>query len=623
MLNNKFLFVLGLFLIFNTNAFAQKDKVLFTVNGEKIMNSEFSRVYEKNLSLISDPSQKDLDNYLELYINYKLKLQDAYAKKMDTIGSYLREYEKYENQLIQPYLKDENIELDLIKEAYDRLKKEVNASHILIKTEKGQDTLQAYNKLLDIRNRIEKGEDFDKLARESSQDPSANKNAGNLGYFTAFQMVYPFENIVYNTKVGEVSMPFKTQFGYHIVKLNDIRDSKGEVEVAHIMLKGDIEKNKPIIENIKKQLSEGTDFAELAKTQSQDGGTAKNGGLLPKFGSGRMIPSFENVAFSLKNEGDISDPFQTDFGWHIIKLIKKHPLESFENMKESLKQKVEQGQRAQLIGNSVVKRLIKEYDIIVNDAKLAEFSKPDWRANENLQKKDPLLTIEGQKYSVGDFYNYYEKQANNTTHQVFNTYQEEKIIDIYKARLPQQHPELKETMKEYRQGLLLFDMMQNRIWDRSEKDTLGLNTFFETQKDKYKWGKRAKLTVVNLKKQNMEVLKALQNQVDNDSIWSQYKDTCLVDIRNEVIELSDEKYPKELKADASEYLFAPSGSQFKLYYVKEILPESSKKLSEVKGKVMSDYQDQLEKDWIKELRTKYVVKVNKSTLKKLKAKYKN
>ncbi len=620
--NNRF-FIFGLVLILSLNTFAQKDKVLFTVNGEKVMNSEFSRVYEKNLSLINDPAQKDLENYLELYINYKLKLQDAYAKKMDTIGIYLREYEKYENQLIQPYLKDENVELDLIKEAYDRLKKEVNASHILIKTEKGQDTLIAYNKLIEIRNKIINGEDFAKLARKNSQDPSASKNGGNLGYFTAFQMVYPFENEVYNTKIGEVSMPFKTQFGYHIVKVNDIRESKGEVEVAHIMLKGDSDNNKNIIENIKKQLNEGADFAQLAITQSQDGGTSKNGGLLPKFGSGRMIPSFENVAFTLKNEGEISEPFQTEFGWHIIKLIKKYPIGSFESMKETLKQKVEQGQRAQLIGNSVVKRLLKEYVIVVNDTKLAAFSKPEWQTDSNLKKNEVLLTIEGQKFSAADFYNFFSKQSNKPLNQAFNTYKEEKILEIYKARLPQKFPDLKETMKEYREGLLLFDMMQNRIWDRAEKDTLGLNSFFKTQKDKYKWEKRAKLTIVNLKKQNMEVLKALQNQVDNDSIWSQYKDTCLLDINDNVIEVTDEKYPKDLKAEASEYLFFPSGNQFKLYYVKEILPESSKKLSEVKGKVMSDFQDQLEKDWIKELRTKYTVKINKKALKKLKAKYHN
>lgn len=622
MLKKSFILSILVTIISVINGIAQKNPVLFTVNGEKFYSSEFSKIYEKNLSLVNDPSQKDIDNYLNLFIHYKLKLQEAYLLKMDTIGSYRREYAKYENQLIQPYLKDKNLEIDLLNEAYLRSKKEVNASHILIKIEKGEDTLMAYQKIKAIRDRIINGEDFAKIAKENSNDPSASKNGGNLGYFTAFQMVYPFENVAYQTQVGEVSQPFKTQFGYHILKVLDTRDSKGEVEVAHIMIKGNEDKNKSLIDDLKTQLNNGANFTELAKNYSQDGGTSKNGGILPKFGSGRMIPSFETVAFSLTNEGDISEPFKTEYGWHIVKLIKKYPIGSFDDMKSMLKQKVDQGQRAELMGNSVVKRLLKEYQIIVNEEKLAEFSKPEWLQNITLQKNDVLLSIEGKKFTINEFFKYYQANNNLPLNQSFNKFKEEKVLEIYKAKLPDIHPELKETMKEYREGLLLFDLMQKRIWDKAEKDSIGLQNYFESHKDEFQWKERAKMTIATLKTQNGEaILNSLLQKIENDSIWNTNKDLGLIDIKDEEMETANENFPKDLKLEAGQHIILPLGINYKLYFIKEILPISHKSLNEVRGKVMSNYQDQIEKDWMMALKKQYTVKVNKKSLKNLKIKY--
>ena len=622
MLNRSSFVTLVIAVVISTSSFAQKDKVLFTVNGEKVFASEFSRVYEKNLSLVNDPTQKDIDNYLNLYVNYKLKLQEAYQLRMDTVDAYKREYAKYEGQLIQPYLKDENLELDLLKEAYERSKKEVNASHILVKIEKGEDSLVAFQKINAIRDRILAGEDFAKVAKEVSNDPSAASNGGNLGYFTAFQMVYAFENKAYETKVGELSMPFRTQFGYHILKVNDIRDSKGEVEVAHIMLKGDFDQNKPLIDNIKTQLDNGADFAELAKNYSQDGGTSKNGGLLPRFGSGRMIPSFDAVAFSMEKEGDVSQPFKSEFGWHIIKLINKYPIGTFEEMKPTLKQKVDQGQRAQLMGNSVVKRLLKEYSIVVNQEKLKNFGLSNWSENTSLQKQDVLLTIEGNKIKSVDFYNYYSKNKYLPYMQAFNQFKEEKILDIYKARLPEKNIDLKETMREYREGLLLFDLMQKRIWEKAEKDSLGLQNYFDTHKNEFMWKERAKMTVITLKNQTVDtLLELLKNKVATDSIFSSVKDTELIDIREEIQELTHENFPKGLSPEVGAYKIFPVGNNFKLYYINELLPVTYKSLHEVKGKVMSDYQDQLEREWVEQLKNRFSVKINKKTLQSLKIKY--
>ncbi|MCF6279364.1 MAG: peptidylprolyl isomerase, partial [Flavobacteriaceae bacterium] len=321
------------------NVYSQNsDSVLFTIDDEPVLTSEFLRVYSKNLDIVTDKNQKDIKNYLELFINYKLKIKQAYDLKFDTIQSYKSELASYKKQLMEPYLRDDTVLNDLVKEAYDRSLIEINASHILMKTnfKSPQDTLAAYNKILEARDRIIDGEEFATVAKEYSQDPSAQKNDGNLGYFSAFSMVYPFENAAYATEIGEISQPFKTKFGYHIIQVHSKRNTRGEVEAAHIMIRGDSDESETKINKIYSKLVNGDDFGVLAKTLSEDTYTAKKNGSLGRFGSGRMVKEFEDNAFSLVNTGDYSQPFKTKFGWHIIKLVNKFPVESFDKVKKEL-----------------------------------------------------------------------------------------------------------------------------------------------------------------------------------------------------------------------------------------------------------------------------------------------
>jgi peptidyl-prolyl cis-trans isomerase SurA len=235
----KIIIALVICVILPLNAQNKKDKVLLTIENKPVYVSEFLRVYNKNKEVVSQENKKDINEYLDLFINYKLKLRQAYDLKLDTVPSYIKEFTKYKEQLIEPFLKDRNVTDNLVREAYDRMKQEVKASHILVKLDAHalpKDTLKAYNKLIEAREKILKGADFEVVAKEYSEDPSAKKNGGDLGYFTAFSMVYRFENAAYTTNIGDISMPFKTNFGYHIVKVNDKRASKGEVKVAHIMV---------------------------------------------------------------------------------------------------------------------------------------------------------------------------------------------------------------------------------------------------------------------------------------------------------------------------------------------------------------------------------------------------
>ena len=281
----------------------ESDEVLVTIGDDEIHVLEFLSVYNKNIDIVKDKNQKDINNYLELFINYKLKVKQAYDLQLDTIQSYQSELKSYRRQLMEPYLRDDTVLEKLVKETYDRSLIEINASHILVKTNdksSTKDTLEAFVKITDARKKIANGGDFVEIAKLYSEDPSVTKNDGNLGYFSAFDMVYPFENIAYNTPLKGVSEPFKTRFGYHIVKINDIRKSKGEIEASHIMIKGASKESIEKINTIYKQLNRGEDFSFLAKNVSEDTFSAKQEGSLGKFGTGKMVKEFEEVAFSLE-----------------------------------------------------------------------------------------------------------------------------------------------------------------------------------------------------------------------------------------------------------------------------------------------------------------------------------
>ncbi len=613
------LFTLTFVMLSFLNVTAQKDRVLFSVDGENVYSSEFSRVYEKNLSLVTDPAQKDLDNYLELYINYKLKLKEAYDLKMDTVPSYIKEYNKYKGQLLEPYLKDADTEKDLIQEAYDRMKQEVNASHILIKVSKSaspEDTLKAYNKLNDIRNRILNGASFEEEAKANSEDPSAKQNGGNLGFFTVFQMVYPFENAAYTTKMGEVSPVFKTKFGYHIVKVIEKRPSRGEVEVAHIMLSGNVDTNKPQIEKLKKELDGGADFSDLAKRYSQDQGSAKKGGLLAKFGAGRMVKAFEKVAFSLEHEGDISEPFKTRYGWHIIKLIKKYPVPMFDKVEALIKKRVIQGQRAKILGKSVVNRLAKEYTIVEHRDLIRGST------NQGLLSDTTILTIEGKDVDVSEFKSFMNYHKRTPPEKAFELFKEEQILEYYKTQLPRLFPEVKQTLQEYEEGLLLFDLMQTKIWDKAEKDSVGLAHYFEKHQKEYQWKERADAIIVTCDK--MENAVVAQNMFETDTVESikkQLANTGLVDIKEGAFEKDNSVFPEGLEFKKGVSKIFTVDNHFVVTKIKDLLPAGPKTLQETRGKVISKYQDHIEAEWLKSLRNRYSVVVNKKTLKKLKKHY--
>ncbi|NVJ88815.1 MAG: peptidylprolyl isomerase [Flavobacteriaceae bacterium] len=522
--------------------FAQKNnEVLLTINDEKITVAEFKRIYEKNLDAIDNKEAKNLGKNIELFIKYKLKVQEGYALKFDTLPSYKKEIELYRNQLSAPYLQDSSYINKLVKDAYFRTVNEVKAKHILIRTPNvptPSDTLKAYTKIIKIRDRIVKGEDFGKVAEEVSEDPSARDdkktgrkgNQGNLGYFSAFKMVYPFEEAAYNTKVGEVSMPFRTRFGYHILKVDDFRKSKGEVEVAHVLIKDLSKKGEQKINEVYAKLQQDEQIGSLAQRYSDDLGTKSRDGKLRKFGTGVMVKPFEDVAFSLEKEGDYSKPFKTSFGWHIVQLIKKHPVKPFNKLKNELENRVKSGSRVQLSKKAVIEKLKAKYKIVENAKAKAILNRNELAKIPKDSLQETLFTINSKKITQEDFVAFAKNRRNKPNFELYNEFLDNEILNYYKNNLEKTEPEFAYTYQEYKDGLLLFELMQEKIWNKSIKDTLGLKNYFNANLTKY--------STKDLNTIKGEVMNDYQNYLENN--W-------ITDLRKKAVISINKKTFKKLK----------------------------------------------------------------------------
>jgi peptidyl-prolyl cis-trans isomerase SurA len=627
------------------------DPVLLTVGKRDIRKSEFEAVYHKN-NRTPQTDEKALNEYLDLYINFRLKVAEAEELGLDTSESFKTELKGYRTQLAQPYLTDNEVSEQLIREAYDRSLTDVKASHILIKVDENalpKDTLAAYNKALKVRDRILKGEDFAKVAKEISEDPSAKENGGDLGYFTSMQMVYPFENAAYNTKVGELSMPVRTRFGYHILKVFDKRPARGQILAAHIMVStrgmqtaADSLSAKQKLEEIVGKIKQGIDFAELAKQFSDDSGSASKGGQLPWFGTGKMVPEFENAAFNLKNNGDVSDIFQTRFGWHVVKRLDYKNIPSFEELKPELKQKITKDSRSQKSRESFIARVKQENNFKENLKNRDEFVrvmdstffKGEWKAEKAAKLNKELFTLGNKKYTQSDFAKYIETQQSSQSvidyklliETLYRTFVDKSVIDFEDALLEQKHADFRNLMNEYRDGILLFELTDKKVWSKAVKDTSGLEAFYTSNKNNYMWGERAEADIfycnneATAAKTRKLIEKTKKKGYNNEELQKQINTDSQLNLR--IVSGKFSKGDNRI-VDAVEWLPGLSknqniDNQVVFVNIKSKIAPQPKNLKEARGIVTAEYQNHLEKEWIKELKGKYVVKVNNDVLKTVK-----
>ena len=644
---------LALFLTLSINAIAQNTKdVLFSIDNATYNTDEFKRIYLKNLDLVKDDSQKDLNQYLDLFIGYKLKVNKAYKLGLQNNTKYQNELSSYRNQLSKTYLNDSKVTNQLIEEAYVRSLKEVKASHILLSFDeniKGADTLAFYNKALELKKKIEKGESFETVALANSQDPSVADNKGNLGYFSSFRMVYPFECAAYKTKIGEISNPIRTRFGYHLIKVTDVRDNKGEVTVAHIMIlnpeDGTIEaktKAKQTIDDIYKKIQQGESFEALAGQFSEDKSSAVKGGVLQRFGTGQLSSeAFENSAFSLVNKGDISQPFESGFGWHIVKLIEKHPIKSLAESKSDLEAKIKRDERSIIITNTLASKLKLKYTIETNKIQFQNIEK---MVNDDIYSQTweipsdrgsvvgDLITIDKtKKINTPSFANYIHSQQKNklTTKPVkklvaelFESWKGEQLIAYYNDNLENEFPEFKNIMDEYRDGLLLFDLMEKEIWDKSKTDTIGLKKYYDFNKSKYNWKERYDVDI--LSSTDSKVMEAAQKMLQKgksiEYIKAKFnkKDKIAIMVKSGLFEKNYDildKLPTISKGVNNTYKDANYSF---VINVKNIKPVENKEFEDCKSRVINDYQQYLEATWVDELKKEFSIKVNQDSFEKVK-----
>jgi len=619
------------------NVFPQD--ILLEIEDDKITLEEFKHIFNKN----NDNSNIDkayLDEYIELFINFKLKVKEAKELGFDTVSTFIDELEGYRKQLAKPYLRDDQFNEELFDEALERIQYDINASHILININDDNND-EAIGKINDIRRQIVNGNiSFEEAAVKYSDDKSAIDNNGNLGYFTAFMMVYDFESIAYNTQIGNISKPVKTKYGYHLIKVNDKRLAVGERKVAHIMFKTAKNANQKIIDKAYLKIKEtydllrnGDPFAEVAEKFSEDRSTAIKGGVLPSFGVGKMVSDFEEQAFKLKELGDFSQPFRTDFGWHIVMLIEDFPVTLNDDLYLSVKTGIEKDSRSKLSSEFMSKKLKDLYKIKVykenfnslRRAAVKEVKKRNWDGNNVINLDKVLFKIEDMSFYQNDLTDYILKnQKNNNDFDMLYLNFLDKCLFVYEeSQLEKKYPEFRTLLNEYREGILLFDLTNKNVWKKAVDDSLGLSRFFSDNIENYKWEERINASIykcVDLstaRKVKSQLYKLNRGRTDNNKILESINNGSPLNlqittnrfIRGENDYIDNISWKVGLSKDIKD-----SDGSYVIINITEVLPAGTMTLNDVKGKVISDYQKHLDANWILYLRDKYNVSLNQDLL---------
>ncbi len=619
-----------------------KPVVLFSIANKPVYTDEFVRLYKKNHVKQSDFTEEKVNQYLDLFINFKLKVTEAIARGLDTTKAFRKEFDTYKQELKKPYLVQTDDLAKFTKEAYKRLNEEVKASHILIMVKPDAppaDTLAAYNKLIGLKTRIAKGENFESLAKEFSEDPSAKTNGGNLGYFTTLQMVYPFEEAAFSLHPGEVSNPVRTRFGYHLIKVTDRAPAKGEVEVSHILLRtgnGQDAKVKNKIFDIYDQLQGGRSWEELCKEYSDDPSTKETGGKLRPFGVGTFaaVPEFEKTAFALQKPGEISDPFQSAVGWHIIKLEKKIPVPPYADVEASLKRRISRDERMQIADRRQLEQKKKNWsyseDAQTKQVVFVSFDssllKASWKfVGDPMLKDKQLFTLRGKSSTAGDFISFVQNNQSvvNTTisaraKELYDSFVSERISELEEADLYAGNSEYRALLNEYKEGILLFTVMEKEVWNRDAEDSVAVRKYYEETKESYKAGDRVHARVFSADKKLYDQIVARLSA--HDSIRKDETRRLKVVHGWHNFERGENKIIDKVAWSAGLHP-VETDAGFNFVEIDNLVGPGIKSFQDARTQVTSAYQEQLEKKWVAALKLKFPVKVNakgtKSVMKEL------
>ena len=634
--------ILSLVLIFSFSNV--KTQEIMNISGQSISLDEFTNTLMKN-NQDKEITKEYLDEYVKLFVDYKLKVFNAIELGLDKEVSFINELEGYRKQLAKPYLQAKEFKEELVQEAYNRMKFDINASHILFRIDENsspKDTMLKYNLAIEVKNKIDNGElTFQEAVKQYSEE---DYNNGNLGYFTAFDMVYNFETAAYNTEIGSVSNIVKTKYGYHLIKVNDKRPSFGQVKVSHIMFRlpqgatnTQISTIRSRIDEVYNKLTEGEEFSKLADRYSEDRSTAVKGGALPWFGINKMAKEFEDASFSLKNIGEFTKPFKTDFGWHIVILNDKKVIGSLEETKEEITRKINKGSRSLLSEYALLKKLKKDYNFSEN--KLINVKKTNIKSSIDLDKLDnaqltnndikksiwdnlELFSLDGISFTQKNFKDFIveNQEVGLNFDMLYKRFVDFTCLEYEESKLEEKYPEYKSLLNEFRDGILLFDLTSKKVWTKAIEDTVGLQSFYELNSKDYFWNERVQANIYTCA--NSDVLlklkrflkKSKEGKIDEILNEINKKNPLSVDFESDKYLFGDNKYVDQVEWNKGIYVVETEDERVVLLEILDVLEEQPKKLTEIKGKVISDYQNYLEEKWLGELRNKYSVTINNDVL---------
>ncbi|MEL7221180.1 MAG: peptidylprolyl isomerase [Bacteroidota bacterium] len=634
--------------------FAQndKDRVLFTVEDDPVSVEEFTYIYSKTNGDNANFSEESLQEYLDLYVKFKLKVQRAKEMQLDTIPELQQELAGYRRQLADSYLIDRAIGDKLVEEAYEHLQQNADISHILVAMKTGAspaDTLAAYQKIMAAKMRIDKGEDFADVAREVSDDTYSKKKGGRIGFTTA---LYPnglhnLEYAAFANPIGKVGGPIRSNAGYHLILVHERRPARGEMEVAHIMVRTqkDAAAAEAKIDSLHQLLEAGASFDQLVKSSSEDTRTANNNGYLGFFGIGRYEKAFEDAAFALKADDAYTQPVQTSLGWHIIKRISKKEIQPFPAEKPRLEGRVRKDARFEAAKKALLVKIRENNNFQENSALLDQFigSLTDtfttfrWKA-PTPASTETLFSLNGDyKVSLGDYAEYMAKanrdrvtyaregDAESVARRLYASFIDDRLLKFEESQLENRYPEFRSLMREYEEGILLFEATKMEVWDKAAQDTVGLEKFYEGVAGKYRWAPRARTTVYRIGTNFREEAEAIRAYAQNHTVEEVKAKFNTDEVTKLVTE--EETFEKFRNTDLSaigwkvgamtELDVNERSRSIKFLKIEEIMDETNKTLAEARGYVIADYQDQLERQWVADLRKNYKVDIDQKVFRSL------
>ena len=629
-------------------SFSASAQTLFHYGKDSVSVNEFLKAYQKNNT--GARSEKAFMDYLDLYIASRLKIAEARAKGYDTLPQIVSDLQSLRDQILPSYLTDKESKQKLVREAFSRAQKDIHLAHIFIAA-KGADTVEARKTLVELQAELKKGKSFAELAQKYSDDPAAKNNGGDVGYITVFNLPYELENLAYATPVGKTSMPYRSKAGYHIFKNLGERKSPGRMKAAEILLAFPPEADEATKTSVKKladslynRIQKGDDFGKLALQFSNDIVSGASNGQMQEFGTGDYDPVFEKTVFAIAKDGDITPPFLTPYGYHIVKRISKIPTPSQPTTAAltEMQAKVEQNDRINTTKSLLAKKIMK-------DAKFRKaafdnnqlwaysdsvFNHQSPRTALQLKSESPLFTLGKENVTVNDWINYaqnFRYRADGSGikpyTQVMDEFVEASAIDYYQKHLEDYNEDFRQQVNEFKDGNLFFEIMQREVWGPAQNDSAALVSYYNAHKSKYNWKQSADAVIFyanDLASANELATELKKNPSQWRALASERSEKIAVDSSR--FELEQIPNPSNVSVTAGTItapLVNKSDNTASFAYILKYYPQTEpRNFTDAKGLVITDYQAQLEKDWLENLKKKYPVVMNQKALEDLKKKKK-